>query len=189
MTEGFVHSTAVVDEGAVLEPGVRIWHFCHVMPGARIGAGSSFGQNCYVASRVVVGRGAKIQNGVSLYDGTTLEDDVFVGPGAVFTNVRNPRAEVERRAEFAPIWLERGVTIGANATLLPGVRLGQYAFVAAGAVVTRSFPAFAFVCGVPARQHGYMSRAGARLGELPATCPLSGVIYEHDSRGNCIERG
>lgn len=188
MSEIFVHPSAVIDEGAVLGPGVKVWHFCHVMPGARIGAGSSLGQGCYVASRVVIGRGVKVQNGVSLYDGTTLEDGVFVGPGAVFTNVRNPRAEVERRAEFQPIWLERGVTIGANATLLPGVRLGKYAFVAAGAVVTRSFPSFAFVSGVPARQDGYMSRAGARLGELPAICSISGVRYELDAEGNCDER-
>ncbi len=187
MSEVFVHPSAVIDAGAVLEPGVRVWHFCHVMPGARIGAGSSLGQNCYVASRVVVGNRVKIQNGVSLYDGTTLEDDVFVGPGAVFTNVRNPRAEVDRMAEFQPIRLERGVTIGANATLLPGVRLGRYAFVAAGAVVTRSFPAFAFVSGVPARQDGYMSRAGGRIHELPAACPLSGVRYELDAHGNCVE--
>ena len=177
--ETFVHPSAVVEPGAELGAGVQIWHFCHVLPGARIGAGSMLGQGCYVGGRVRIGAGVRVQNGVSLYDGVELEDEVFVGPNAVFTNVKHPRAFVSRKAEYQPIHVHRGATVGANATLLPGVSIGRYAFVAAGAVVTREVAAFRLVTGVPARAAGWVSRTGERLtfeGDR-ARCPRTGEVY------------
>ena len=174
-----IHPSAIVEPGAELGPGVRIWHFCHVLAGARIGAGSMLGQGCYVAAGVVIGAGVRVQNGVSLYDGVELADDVFVGPNAVFTNVKYPRAFVSRKHEYEATRVGRGATIGANATLLPGVTLGEYAFVAAGAVVTRDVPAHALVAGVPARPLGWVSRAGERLkfDRGQAECPRTGERY------------
>ena len=159
----YVHPTAVVDAGAVLEPGVKVWHFCHVSKGARIGAGTSLGQNVFVAPGVTVGRGCKLQNNVSLYEGVTLEDDVFVGPSAVFTNVVNPRAHVSRRHEFAPTLVRRYATIGANATVVCGSTLSEGAFVAAGAVVTKDVAPYVLVKGVPARPAGYACACGEVL--------------------------
>lgn len=175
----FVHPTALVDTGAVLGAGVKIWHFCHVMSGARIGAGSMLAQNCFVASSVRIGAGVRVQNNVSLYDGVELEDAVFVGPSAVFTNVKNPRAEFPRKAEYGRTYVERGASIGANATLLPGVRLGSYAFIGAGAVVTRDVGAFELMVGTPARRIGWISRAGERLKfqGYDARCPINGDRY------------
>lgn len=175
----FVHESALVEEGAVLGEDVKIWHFTHVLGGACIGARSMLGQNCYVGARVRVGAGVRVQNNVSLYDGVEIEDDVFVGPSAVFTNVRRPRAFVSRRAEYAHTLVRRGATIGANATILPGVTIGEYAFVAAGAVVTRDVGNFELVAGVPARPIGWVSRVGERLefdGET-AVCPATGERY------------
>lgn len=175
----FVHPSAIVEAGAELGAGVKIWHFCHVLAGARIGPGSMLGQGCYVGAGVRVGRGVRVQNGVSLYDGVVLEDEVFVGPNAVFTNVERPRAFVSRKNEYLPITVGRGATIGANATVLPGIRLGEYSFVAAGAVVTRDVAPFALVVGVPARQRAWVSRAGERL-ELEGDegrCPRTGERY------------
>ncbi|MDQ2644592.1 MAG: N-acetyltransferase [Myxococcota bacterium] len=183
MTEGaepYVHPSAIVEPGAELGAGVRIWHFCHVLAGARIGAGSMLGQGCFVGARARLGEGVRVQNGVSLYDGVELGDQVFVGPNAVFTNVKYPRAFVSRRSEFGAIRVGRGATVGANATLLPGVELGEYAFVAAGAVVTRNVAAYGLVRGVPGRPAGWVSRAGERLRFEAgrATCPRTGEGYQ-----------
>ncbi|MFO0678062.1 MAG: DegT/DnrJ/EryC1/StrS family aminotransferase [Polyangiaceae bacterium] len=188
MSPPFVHASAVVDEGALLADDVQVWHFSHVSAGAVIGRGSKLGQNVYVAGTVRVGAGVKVQNNVSLYDGVTLEDDVFCGPSCVFTNVRNPRAAVDRRSEFLPTRVGRGATIGANATIVCGTVIGEYAFVAAGAVVTAAYvPPFARMVGVPARRTGWVGRAGESLveGECPGefTCPRTGERYREATGG------
>ena len=179
-TAPFVHASALVDSGAVLGEGVKIWHFCHVMEGARIGAGSQLGQGCFVGRNVVIGAGVRIQNQVSIFEGVELEDDVFVGPNATFTNVKNPRAHVDRRSALAHTVVRRGATIGANATILPGVELTEHCFVGAGAVVTRDVAPYALVVGVPASAVGYMSRHGERLTFVDgaAVCPTTGERYE-----------
>lgn len=174
------HPSAVIDPGAAIGAGTRIWHFCHLMPGCRIGTGCNLGQNVFVDRLVVVGNGVKIQNNVSLYQGVVLEDDVFVGPSAVFTNVINPRSFIERKTEFRPTVVERGATIGANATIICGVRIGAYAFVGAGSVVTKNVKPYALVRGNPARNVGWVSQAGTRLSfnsEGQAFCPQSGQQY------------
>ena len=179
LSPAYVHPTAVVDAGAVLEPGVKVWHYVHVSAGARIGRGTSLGQNVFVAPKVIVGAGCKIQNNVSLYEGVELGDDVFVGPSAVFTNVVNPRAHVIRRHEFAPTIVKRRATIGANATIVCGTTLGEYAFVGAGAVVSKDVPAFALMVGVPARRVGWMCQCGERLPESGSgTCTVCSSRYE-----------
>jgi UDP-2-acetamido-3-amino-2,3-dideoxy-glucuronate N-acetyltransferase len=162
-SEHFVHGTTVIDEPVTIGKNTLIWHFCHISRGASIGENCVIGQNGYVASSVVIGDGCRIQNNVSLYDGIVLEDDVFIGPSAVFTNVINPRAFIRRQAEFKRTYVKRGATIGANATILPGVTLGAYCFVAAGAVVTTDVPGHALMAGVPARQIGWVSEEGNRL--------------------------
>ncbi|HEY3493456.1 MAG TPA: acyltransferase [Polyangiaceae bacterium] len=179
MSEPFVHPSAVVDEGVTLGAGVSIWHFSHVMTGASIGPGSMIAQGCFVGKNVTIGAGVRIQNNVSVFDGVTIEDEVFVGPSAVFTNVKRPRAFVRRGPPFERILVRRGATIGANATVLPGVELGRYAFVAAGALVRENVPAFALVAGVPARPLGWVSRRGERLTFEAgvACCAESGERY------------
>lgn len=172
----FVHETAIVDDGVTVSDGARIWHFAHVLTGSVIGAGSILGQNVMVGPRVHVGTGCKIQNNVALYEGVTLEDDVFCGPSCVFTNVLTPRAHVERKAEFAPTLVKRGATIGANATIVCGNTLGAYCMIGAGAVVTRDVPDFALMAGVPARRIGWVSRTGDRLG-ADLVCPRTGERY------------
>jgi UDP-2-acetamido-3-amino-2,3-dideoxy-glucuronate N-acetyltransferase len=157
-----VDPTAIVEPGAVIGADTRIWHWVHVMPGARIGERCSIGQGCFVGN-VAIGNGCRIQNHVSIYDGVTIADDVFVGPGCVFTNVAHPRAHVSRKAEYAPTRIGRGATLGANATIVCGVTIGDYAFVAAGAVVTHDVPAHALVAGVPARIAGWACRCGETL--------------------------
>lgn len=179
-TEYFAHPTAVVDDGARIGAGAKIWHFCHVMAGAVLGPNCNLGQNVFVAAGVTLGRNVKVQNNVSLYEGVSCADDVFIGPSAVFTNVLNPRGAVSRKHEYRPTPVERGATIGANATIVCGHRIGAYAFIGAGAVVTHHVPAYALVVGNPARQIGWMSEYGCRLtfdetGQ--ARCPESGERY------------
>lgn len=162
------HETAIVDEGAQIGEGTRIWHWVHVSAGAVIGRGCSLGQNVYVGNRVTIGDNVKIQNNVSVYDNVTLEDHVFCGPSMVFTNVYNPRSHVSRKDEYRSTLIRRGATLGANCTIVCGNEVGEYAFVAAGAVVNRDVPAYALVAGVPAKQIGWMSRYGERL-DIPLT--------------------
>jgi UDP-2-acetamido-3-amino-2,3-dideoxy-glucuronate N-acetyltransferase len=176
------HPSAIIDPGAQIGKGSRIWHFVHVSPGARIGERCSLGQNVYVGNDVRIGNNVKIQNNVSVYDAVTLEDDVFCGPSMVFTNVYNPRSAVTRKDEYRRTLVRRGATLGANCTIVCGTTVGEYAFIGAGAVVNRDVPAFALMVGVPARQVGWMSRHGERL-ELPLTgngearCPHTGDRY------------
>ncbi|MBI5515341.1 MAG: N-acetyltransferase [Deltaproteobacteria bacterium] len=171
-TGAYVHPSAVVDAGAVLGEGTKVWHFCHISAGARVGRRCSFGQNCFVGNRVSLGDNVRVQNNVSIYDNVTLEDDVFVGPSAVFTNVVNPRAAFPRKDEYRDTRVGRGASIGANATIVCGHDIGEGAFIAAGAVVTRAVAPFALVGGVPARFMGWVCRCGVRLGEALrcATC-------------------
>lgn len=177
-----IHESAYVDDNVVIGEGTKIWHFCHVLTGVRIGRNTSVGQNVVIGPRVSVGSNVKIQNNVSVYEGVTLEDGVFCGPSCVFTNVNNPRAEIVRKSESRATLVKRGATIGANATIVCGHTLGEYCFVAAGAVVTDDVPAFALVAGVPARRIGWMSRAGQRLGP-DLICPQTGARYRELDTG------
>lgn len=182
----FAHATAVVDDGARIGAATRIWHFSHVMGSATLGAGCVLGQNVFVAADVTIGDRVKIQNNVSVYKGVTLEDDVFCGPSMVFTNVRNPRAHVERKDAFAATRVERGATLGANCTVVCGNGVGRYAMVAAGAVVTSQVPAHALVMGVPGRVHGWMCQCGERL-PLGADLPTARVECEHCGTGHVAD--
>jgi UDP-2-acetamido-3-amino-2,3-dideoxy-glucuronate N-acetyltransferase len=177
-----IHPSAIVDPGASIGEGSRVWHFVHVCGGAVIGRDCSLGQNVFVGNRVRIGDNVKIQNNVSVYDNVTLDDDVFCGPSMVFTNVYNPRSAVSRKSEYRDTVVRRGATLGANCTIVCGVEIGEYAFVGAGAVVNRDVPSFALMLGVPARQAGWMSRYGERLplpleGDGEATCPHTGDRY------------
>lgn len=175
------HPSAVIDPGCEIGAGTQIWHFSHLMPGCKLGTNCKLGQNVFVASGVVVGDGVKIQNNVSLYAGLVVEDEVFLGPSCVFTNVINPRAAVNRQDAYLPTRIGKGATIGANATIICGHDIGTYAFIGAGAVVTRSVPAYALVVGNPARQIGWMSRHGQRLtfdAAGFATCPETSDRYQ-----------
>ena len=178
----FRHETALVDDGAEIGAGTKIWHFSHVLPGSRIGAGCNIGQNVVVGPDVIIGDGCKIQNNVSVYKGVTLEDGVFCGPSMVFTNVLNPRSEVSRREAFQATLVKRGATIGANATVICGITLGEYSFIGAGAVVTKDVPAHALMVGNPARQIGWMSNHGERLDDT-LRCPVSGAQYRETDKG------
>lgn len=178
----FKHDSAIVDEGAQIGEGSRVWHFSHVCAGARIGRGVSLGQGVFVGNKVVIGDGCKVQNNVSIYDNVTLEDGVFCGPSMVFTNVHNPRALVERKSEYRDTRVKTGATLGANCTIVCGVTIGAYAFVAAGAVIIRDVPDHALMAGVPARQIGWMSAYGEKLhlplkGDGEARCPATGALY------------
>lgn len=177
-----VHSSAIVDDGAEIGEGSRVWHFVHVCGGAKIGKNVSLGQNVFVGNRVSIGDNCKIQNNVSVYDNVTLEEGVFCGPSMVFTNVYNPRSLIERKSEYRDTVVRRGATLGANSTIICGVTIGEFAFVGAGAVVNRDVPDFALVTGVPARQSGWMSAYGERLdlpheGQGEAICPHAGEKY------------
>jgi UDP-2-acetamido-3-amino-2,3-dideoxy-glucuronate N-acetyltransferase len=172
----FAHETAVIDEGCDIGEGTRIWHFSHIIQGSSIGRNCTIGQNVMIGPDVRIGHGCKIQNNVSIYKGVELEDNVFCGPSCVFTNVKTPRAEINRKNEFFQTCVERGVTIGANATIVCGSRLGTYSFIAAGAVVTGDVAPFALMAGVPARRIGWVSHSGERLGEDLA-CPRTGRRY------------
>ena len=189
----FVHPTAVVDEGAQIGAGTHIWHFSHIMPTARIGEGCNLGQNVFVDNNTLIGNGVKIQNNVSVYNGVILEDYVFCGPSMVFTNVINPRSEIERKHEFKRTLVRRGATIGANATIICGVTIGRYALIGAGAVMTTDAPDYALMIGVPARQVGWVSRHGHRLTEQDAqgnwVCPQSGWRYREVEPGvlRCLD--
>ena len=162
----FVHPTAIVDDGAEIGGGTRVWHWVHISSEARIGERCSFGQNVFVGNKVVIGNNVKVQNNVSVYDNVTLEDDVFCGPSMVFTNVYNPRSAVSRKNEYRDTLVKKGATLGANCTIVCGVKIGQYAFIGAGAVVNKDVPDYALMVGVPAKHVGWMSRFGERI-ELP----------------------
>lgn len=193
MADFFVHQSSYVDEGAEIGAGTKIWHFCHVMSGARIGARCSFGQNCVISPGVQIGANVKVQNNVSIYEGTVIEDDVFLGPSCVLTNVTNPRSQVVRRALYEKTLLRKGCSIGANATVVCGITVGRYAFVAAGAVVAKDVPDYALMVGIPARQKGWMSRHGHLLAspdpEGVLTCPESGLRYRESQPGllRCLD--
>ncbi len=177
-----IHSSAIVDEGAQIGDGSRVWHFAHICGGARIGRGCSFGQNVFVGNDVTIGNNVKVQNNVSIYDAVHLEDDVFCGPSMVFTNVYNPRSAVTRKDEYRVTRVKKGATLGANSTIVCGVTVGEFAFVAAGAVINRNVKPYALMAGVPARQIGWMSETGERLdlpleGEASVRCPITGKTY------------
>lgn len=184
MPDYFVHESSYVDDGAIVGTGTRIWHFCHIMPGAIIGERCNLGQNVVVMPRTRLGNNVKVQNNVSIYEGVELEDDVFCGPSCVFTNVINPRSHVSRKTEYLPTLVRRGATIGANATIVCGSTLGEYCFVGAGAVVRGEVAAYAIVVGVPARRVGWMCQCGVRLvvSSGKATCTACGTQY-HEAEG------
>ena len=181
MSENYYqHPTAIIDPGAEIGEGSKVWHFSHIMPEARLGAHCNVGQNVFIASKVVLGAGCKVQNNVSLYEGVVCEDEVFIGPSAVFTNVINPRSAVIRKSEYRMTHVKKGATIGANATIVCGVTIGAYAFIGAGAVVTKNIPDHALVVGNPSKQLGWMSRNGQRLefdDEGKASCEVTGEAY------------
>jgi len=175
----FVHESAYVDEGATIGAGTKVWHFCHVLGGAVIGDRCSLGQNVVVMNGTRIGTNVKIQNNVSVYEGVELEDDVFCGPSMVFTNVMNPRSHVSRKNEYRRTLVRRGASIGANATIVCGTTLGEYAFIGAGSVVAKDVPAYALMVGVPARRIGWMCQCGERLPDTgTGTCAVCGSTYE-----------
>jgi UDP-2-acetamido-3-amino-2,3-dideoxy-glucuronate N-acetyltransferase len=186
-TEYYVHPSAYVDSPCEIGAGSKIWHFSHVMPHCKIGTRCILGQNVHIASHVVIGHNVKIQNNVSLYTGAIIEDDVFLGPSCVFTNIVNPRSEIVRRHMYEETRVLRGASIGANATIVCGATIGRYAFIAAGAVVTSDVPDYALMMGVPARQAGWISRHGYRLGapdgQGTMICPASGLRYREQAKG------
>jgi UDP-2-acetamido-3-amino-2,3-dideoxy-glucuronate N-acetyltransferase len=190
----FVHPSAYVDEPCEIGEGTKIWHFSHVMPKCQIGKKCILGQNVHIATGVIIGDNVKIQNNVSLYDGAVVEDDVFLGPSCVFTNVSNPRSQVVRRSQYEKTLVRRGASVGANATIVCGTTVGRYAFIAAGAVVTRDVPDYALVMGVPGRIVGWMSRHGYRLGAPDASGqmrdPETGWTYRLENGVvTCLELG
>lgn len=181
--EYFAHETAIIDEGCSIGAGTRIWHFSHVMPNCVIGEGCNIGQNVVVSPEVTLGKNVKVQNNVSIYTGVVCEDDVFLGPSMVFTNVFNPRSAVNRKSEYMRTLVRHGASIGANATIVCGIEIGEFAFIGAGAVVTRNVPAYALVVGNPARQTGWMSEYGHKLkfnSDGLAVCPESKIKYKLD---------
>lgn len=191
MSEVFIHNTAVIDEGAEIGDGSKVWHWSHVVSGAKVGSLCTIGQNVYISGKAIVGSGCKIQNNVSIYDDVTLEDHVFCGPSMVFTNVANPRSEYPRKNKYQSTLVRHGASIGANATIVCGVTIGKYAFIGAGAVITRDVPDYALMTGVPARQSGWISAYGERLpfplfGEDSFRCPATG--HEYLLQGEAVKR-
>ncbi len=185
------HESAIVDDGARIGAGSRIWHWAHVCGGAEIGEGCSLGQNVFIGNKVKIGNNVKIQNNVSVYDNVILEDDVFCGPSMVFTNVYNPRSAVTRKDEYRDTVIKKGATLGANCTIVCGVTIGEYAFVAAGAVINREVPAYALMAGVPAKRIGWMSEYGERLdlplqGDAEAICQHTGAVFRLSN--NVVQR-
>ena len=172
----FIHESSYVDGNVAIGTGSKVWHFSHILENCQIGEDCSLGQNVVIGPSVVVGNRVKIQNNVSVYEGVTLEDGVFCGPSCVFTNVNNPRSEIVRKDEYRKTTVKRGASIGANATIICGHDLGEYCFIAAGAVVTKEVPAYALMAGTPAKRIGWMSKAGGRLGD-DLICPIAGVAY------------
>ncbi len=193
MSDYFAHSSAVVDDNVEIGEGTKIWHFAHICSGAQIGHSCVFGQNTMVANDVVIGSNVKVQNNVAIYTGTTVEDDVFLGPSCVLTNVTNPRSQVKRHSLYEETLIKRGTTVGANATIVCGITLGRYSFIAAGAVVAKDVPDYGFIMGVPGRQHGWMSRHGHLLkdpdSEGVMVCPESGFRYQEAEPGilKCLD--
>lgn len=188
-----VHESVYIDEPCEIGAGTKIWHFSHILPGVKIGKNCIFGQNCQVANDVVIGSNVKVQNNVSIYTGTTIEDDVFLGPSCVLTNVTNPRSQVNRHSLYEKTLILRGTTIGANATIVCGTTLGRYCFIAAGSVVTKDVPDYALIMGNPARQKGWMSRHGHILKNPDSNgimkCPESGYRYKENVPGqlSCLD--
>jgi UDP-2-acetamido-3-amino-2,3-dideoxy-glucuronate N-acetyltransferase len=181
MSEFFAHESAFIDEGCTIGKGSKIWHFSHIMSNCTLGENCNIGQNVVISPEVVLGRNVKVQNNVSIYTGVICEDDVFLGPSMVFTNVTNPRSAVNRKSQYAKTVVKKGASIGANATIVCGHDIGEFAFIGAGAVVTKNVPAYALVIGNPARQTGWMSEYGHKLHfntEGKATCPESGDVYQ-----------
>ncbi|MBL7076045.1 MAG: N-acetyltransferase [Kiritimatiellae bacterium] len=189
----FVHESSYVDDGATVGDGTKVWHFSHVLPGAKIGESCILGQNVNIGNDVVIGSRVKIQNNVSVYGGTIIQDDVFLGPSCVLTNVSNPRSQVNRHAIYEPVLIKRGATIGANATIVCGITIGRYAFISAGAVVTRDVPDYGLVMGNPAKRVGWMSRHGHRLPPSDSDgimcCPESSYRYREIAPGviQCLD--
>ncbi|MDB2497683.1 acetyltransferase [Alphaproteobacteria bacterium] len=186
-----IHPTAIVDDGAQIGEGSRVWHWVHVCGAAKIGKGVSIGQNVFVGNKVVIGDRCKIQNNVSVYDNVTLEEGVFCGPSMVFTNVYNPRSLIERKSEYRDTLVKRGATLGANCTIICGLTIGEYSFIGAGTVVNKNVPAYALMVGVPARQIGWMSEYGEQIplpikGHGHYECPHTGHLYE--LLGDCLKR-
>lgn len=185
----YAHETAVIDPGAIIGQGSKIWHFCHIMPGAVLGEDCNLGQNVFVAGDVILGNNVKVQNNVSIYAGVRCEDDVFLGPSMVFTNVYNPRSAVNRKGEYLRTIVHRGATIGANATIVCGIEIGAFAFIGAGALVRKDVPPYALIAGNPGRQIGWMSEYGERLHfdkQGLAICPGSGESYQ--LQGGSVEK-
>jgi len=181
-----VHESSYVDDNVSIGSGTKIWHFSHIMNNTSIGNNCSFGQNVVAGPNVVIGDNVKVQNNVSIYDGVTIEDDVFCGPSCVFTNVNNPRSEIVRKDEYLKTLVKKGVSIGANATIICGNTLGEYCFIAAGATVTRDVPSFALMAGTPAKRIGWMSRSGGKLTK-DLICPISGARYQLINQNEIIE--
>jgi UDP-2-acetamido-3-amino-2,3-dideoxy-glucuronate N-acetyltransferase len=187
MTDYFEHESSYIDEGAQIGQDTKIWHFCHVMSQAHIGQNCNIGQNVFIAADVVIGNNVKIQNNVSLYTGVIVEDDVFLGPSMVLTNVINPRSHVTRRNEYQTTVIKRGASVGANATIVCGVTLGQYCFVGAGAVVTRDVPDYALIYGNPARLRGWICQCGVKLGFVAGRAVCEGCGSGYVKQGEMVE--
>lgn len=182
MSEKFIHPSAVVDEGAVIGEGTRVWHWCHIMKGVEIGSNCNIGENAFIETGVKLGNGVKVKNNVALYTGIVCEDDVFLGPNCVFTNVSNPRSFIERKSEFKKTIVKKGATIGANATIVCGHDVEEYAFVGAGSVVTKTVPAYTMVIGNPAKFYAYVCRCGVKLNEK-LECPACKIKYKKETDG------